>query len=956
MAWTWVSDVVCVAWTWVSHVVCVVTTWISHIVCVASVWIAHIVCVAWTPVVHAACRFSTWVVGGLMGGAIALGRLLCPVYTLLLAGSRRHLCESKVQTVSAVPRITAEAFSVAGVDSRFAYRDSGRRYDFRIESGRVEVSEDAGASWQLLSQEAISFDEMRLGVRSPAPRFDMVSASAGRVLAKEEGTDRLFFAILDPMFWHFSNAADPEGGIDGPAAAARAAELVVPSTYFKLDPEENIFGATNADLLVPLEGNFNAHPASERFHFFSTVLAAKGGLLDRFFHGMVVRVEPRLWHLIDTRPPPGKSRVPSGLPAYEQVAYCNSAGTQAWQCAIAFDRVLGIGAGHAHWHEQYDWTFGGEIQALNAKGVFDVPLLSYYQLFNGPIVDRDGFVDGTCNLYLLCRLTTPGDTASPCVPLPAKDAASAPPQQFALLFLDEQSLFSQRWRLAHPEDHEGLMFALAPDLYAKKNAYGFDLQKFWCPFKALAVTEESRLAVSRQVVVVNGRDPNSGRVELYSINFSWATSDHSWRWRAFPEGMTAMSLSDDDVQGASETVVVDSQTPDRIYPQTVRLREDTTLHCKGTSAGADGEIDIGRWFQKYLPADAQPVPALDQLGAPAAGQPPQKPGMGYEHPWQFLPEATFRRADRFSHFGVYRKADSRSQYYRVSIDRKDPSIDAAARWEDNTMQLAITRAKFDWEILSGGTGSMVGGATLSDLAASASAESSFAAMVWSLPTQSSRFQSSYNPGRVFLKLGWRGPLGWIATHWDKRDDELDAFDALPMTMTLHEGGTSQPGGARELPLMILAHVQVWSVPAVHEVEVVLHRENDRVTRAVVSFQSVFAQRLLLGMSGGVFDQAVWDQGSGGVWENLWQIHVGAVPQSGTIELLTLEVPTHFTLRPDSDGWFDGSWVPLTPAEADLMANYCSERGRMAHGTSVWFEDVVGHVSTAARTRFIDASR
>lgn len=587
-------------------------------------------------------------------------------------------------------------------------------------------------------------------------------------------------------------------------------------------------------------------------------------------------------------------------------------------------------------------------------GPFNVPVLTYYQLFNGPIVDRDGFVDGTCNFYLLCRLAAPADTPSACVPLPVDGPATTAAQQFALLFLDEQSLFSQRWRLAHPEDHEGLMFALSPDLYRTKNPYGFDLNRFWCPFKALAITDESRLAVSRQVVVVNGRDPDSNRVELYSINFSWATSDHTWRWRAFPEAMVTVPLSDEDVGSGRERIEIDADRSDRVSPQTLRLREDTTLHVKGTGAGEDGDTRIGRWFQKYLPADAQPVPALDRLAAPPAGQPPQKPGAGYEHPWQFLPEGTFLRADRFSHFGVYRTVDSRSQYYRIKIDGKDPDGDADTRWEDDSTRLVIARAKFDWELLSGDTGGVVGGVTLSDLAAAASTEDGFAAIVWALPTQSSRFQSSYNPGHVFLRLQHRGPLGWIATHWDKRDDELDVFDALPAAVTLTRGGSSESDGERAMALTVLTRVQVWSVPAVHAVHVSLQRENDQITSVDISFHSVFAQRLLQAMPGGVFDQAAWDRDSAGVWANFWQIHVAAVPRAGTVDLLTWEVATHFTLRPGSDGWFDGSWLPTDPAEAEQMAIYCNERGRLDHGTSVWFEDLVGHASTAAHTRFIDA--
>src|SRR5215831_10152088 len=49
---------------------------------------------------------------------------------------------------------------------------------------------------------------------------------------------------------------------------------------------------------------------------------------------------------------------------------------------------------------KYDMTLGGEIQALLSSGLAGAPLLTYFQLFNGPVVDRDGFIDGTCNYRL----------------------------------------------------------------------------------------------------------------------------------------------------------------------------------------------------------------------------------------------------------------------------------------------------------------------------------------------------------------------------------------------------------------------------------------------------------------------------------------------------------------------------------------------------------------------------
>jgi hypothetical protein len=953
-ALVWISNVVCVAWTWVSNVVCVVWTWVSNVVCVAWTWVSSWVCVASTFVTWAGCRVGTWLVNGIIWMIGGIGQLLCPIYTALLPTYR--ICATAMQTVSAVPRTVATAFNFATVASRFSYVDEGQRYEFSIDAtGAIAFRPDAGTAWQPVAGQSISFDQKRLGVRAPAPQFDMVAADCGRVIGKEKGTERLFFAILDPMFWQFGDMTNPEAGIDAAPAVTRASELMVPSTYFKLDPEENQPGAMPADLLGAVsdpanrQPPFNGHPAAERFNLFKAALAAKSGLIGQFFHGMVVSVEPRLWHLIDARPQKGAGRVPAGIPQFQQVTYCKGSGSSSRQaqCSIAFDTVLDIGAGHAHWHEQYDTSFGGEIQALLSSGASNIPLIAYYQLFNGPVVDRDGFVDGTCNYYLLCHLasqTSATGGSGSCVPLPPdRDTASAAPaQNFALLFLDEQSLFSQRWRLTHPDDNEGLMFALLPDLHHRPNQWGFDVAKFWCPFRAGNIIAQSRMGVSRQVVIVNGVDPMSQQQELYSINFSWATSDFTWRWRAFPKNLRPTFLSAADVQAGTETV--DTSQAELVYPQTIRLREDMTCHVRGTqrTKGDRRGIRAGRWFQKYLPADCMAVPSATALTSPAIGQPAAKPSMGYSHPWQFLPEETFQRADQFSHLGVYEPANSRSQYYIVELDKdRDPGAPAQSRWEDQTNQLGIKRAKLDWNVLSGGGPSMLNQVATAFPSGSQALER----LVWLLPTQTQDFQSFYTPQRIFLRLAKRDPIGWIATHWDKRDDDLDVFDGIPAAATLTLGGSDLTGAPVLLPITLSSHVIVLNVPQVLQARVVLQLQKDVAIKAVVSFQSVVASQAL--QSG-----ALTAAGLNKVWENIYTVKIGALPAAGPpIVLFAQDAPAAFTVRAGSDGWFDADWLPGDAGEAAAMARYCSDQGRDEFGTSVWFVDAVGHAGTAETTLF-----
>ena len=308
------------------------------------------------------------------------------------------------------------------------------------------------------------------------------------------------------------------------------------------------------------------------------------------------------------------------------MTFVNDRGDHLRLSSIAFRRVLDIGVGHVHHHEQYGGVTGAEVQPLRASSL----IADLYRLVNGPVRDGDGYIDGTCNFYALVEL----DHNDPAVP------------RYALLFQDEQSYFTQRWRMVGLDDTAGLGLALAADL--GNPVYAFDPAKYWCPLRAGRIGPRSRLAVAAQVILLSDDGPHPGRI--YSTNFSWSTMDRTWRWRDLPGAVRHFDAS--AVAAGPEPVAPASQ--DTAYPQSIRLREDMTLHVKGTRGAVPG-----RWYQRYLPAGNTLVPDAQNLRSN------EPPAVGYGHPWKFLPEPLFALADRFSHLGVYAAVDSRMQYYAV---------------------------------------------------------------------------------------------------------------------------------------------------------------------------------------------------------------------------------------------------------------------------------------------------
>ncbi len=825
--------------------------------------------------------------------------------------------------IPSVPKMSSVAFSMAGIPSdayerdepeaRFLYRDSGKRYGFEIRDGVVFATHPDGSTTCLT--DAISYDSKRSGESSAAPPFDLIAANGGRLFAKARDLDRFYFTTMDQMFI--------QAGHDG-------REFTVPSTYFKLDPEFNQPGASIQDLTAHIAGCFADHPAAERFPLFRLLL--EHDLVDF----MIVALEPRKWHLLDSRPPigalnlqilavelllrvlavggllpsvlfldelkkalarltnewaqrkedkknkgPAEVAPPGDVPVYDHVSYCRDDSTIVLP-SVDYEKVLDIGVGHVHWHEQYERVTGGELQPLRTGRLYPQPLppITYadlYRFANGPIRDGDGYIDGTCTFYALVRL---------------KDGSHA------LLYIDEQSYFTQRWRLVDPEDHRGAGLALVKglhdDLAREHPLYNWNPHTYWCPFRAGHIGRKSRLAVSRQVLLVTGADPVANEPAIYSINFSHSTMDRSWRWRKPPsKGNLPLEIGyfENDAAAGEERIPPD--TPDSAYLQTIRLREDMTIHIKGTRRRTDGTIDVGRWYQRYLPASNQLVPPADELAPGVRPSPP------YLHPWRFLPEPVFKLADRFSHFGVYDTVDSRTQYYVVEpasdADAQALEAGAAGSWVDEDRTLHVHAWKFWWA------------APLRIPEVKVDIPNGYAGPPEKRPP------SIFNPD-TRLRIARRNST-WIATHWDKRDDELMPFDGLPMTIDLANDAsrarvTLHPNRWVEDPPIVTTAVFSWT------------GESD--SQATIAFAS---------------PQDVPEP----VFENVWRVRMAALrdPSGEVMQLLDLTTQGNFNRA--QDGFYEYTWTP-DAHEREALTDHASSTGALTRRTSIWFEDVVGHVA------------
>jgi hypothetical protein len=620
--------------------------------------------------------------------------------------------------------------------------------------------------------------------------------------------------------------------------------------------------------------------------------------------------------------------------------------------AIQFSKVLDLGVGYSHWAEQWQKHFGGEIHSLLAtRPAFQQERynLIQYRFLNGPVIDGDGYNDGTTNFYIFVKLGPPGS-----------DGAGLR-QRYAVLWLDEQTYFTQRWRLLHPtDDILGDLFSLAHSLRNNPDWFNFSLAKYWSPFEGDLLNDNSRMAVRRQIVALTGFNQTAQRHEIYTICYNFGVCDHSWRWRLFPPGEQVLvdQSTAQDMQPQLPAVTSNGPANAYVVVNTLDLRDDTTLHVRGSMrVGTNPNLRAGRWVQRYLPADCRHVPARYQLTG-------GRPASGFDHRWDFISEAAYRRADRFYHFGVYEaRPDSRCQYYEIELlpgaNGVTPRVeDVVGRaWSNDQKgagddRLRINTLNFVWS-LPKENGTIVKRMT-------PLADDPLSPQLFFHEYRLRSSMSMYEKTTRFRILE-RKPLGLIAVFYDKRDDELQSVTDLPQETTfqkdsadsdipnawkIEDGETIGPAPGPtpdSIRVLVKSNRRVLYPPNVRKAQVVIDKAPGlRALR--ISFWTPQTEQE--------------------VSENIWRVSLAAIDQTGVVPIFSVTRFPNFVRRalPDTplpsdfrgdlgDAWrYDFTWTFEKDVE-DNVRRFCTAEGHIEFGTSLWFEDVVGHRSLAQELIF-----
>ncbi len=846
--------------------------------------------------------------------------------------SRARLVTSTRSIVWGLPRAIPAATS--------PYDSNGVHLDFEIQDGKVHVRETGGAPVPLLVREsdlppfrdrvpelrddhllgaplAVSYDDERLGHWIRAPDFDLVVAQGDRLLAKVVGKDDIYMLILGHPYVHKPEDHDP---------------IRLPQNFFKLDPRCGVATTDRTQLVAHVEvaNDDEKHLGTERFPVCRALWRSEKIYLDL----MYTRFTPRVWHKVDARPRKDSVDPPSRYPRYDHVTYqrnlisLDTFSRRQPRRSVKYVRVLDLGIGASHLHEQHDARFGGEMDSLSGSGGVSGQLLAplraltfggvkfdaAYRFANGPIEDYGGWVDGTCIYYMLVQLKTDES-------LEQNDW----PEAFAVLWTDEQLAFTERWRVLDLFDRRfdtafqpivGVAPVLEQEFYPDAP---FSTDRWFCPFRYGHVRPWSRMAVARQFIAVTGVNPSNDDVELYTIHFAWGSSDKTWRRRRLPAPTTA---------GANAEA--------SCYRETLQMRGDTTLVFAG-HRDRRGKRTEGYWTQRVLPASGQERPSIAALG----DEPRFSRRQGrFEHPWRFVRGDVYQALhQRFSHYGVLEAVDSRIQCYLVDIPQRSPGTDDAlvesAVWLDRERQFEIPHTFVSWKAL----GDAIRGFTTLD--------ASVLVQAFRDARQESNRASRYHRDAAFRLRNVPG-LGWVAYFSDVQDDKTIAVDwqaDRQLTLSTSDDHTrtvtlvklrSLKGPRDPNDPATTNHEKLGiAPPAVKRVEVsVRPGAAGRSKHIDVTFDMAIGAGAQVHASFGDFRQ--W------VAANVWRVRIGALhPETNeTVAVVDLVRELDFG-SVDNVRWSGGADVKESHPLFRFLDTLLSEEGAETWGTSVWFVGATG---------------
>jgi hypothetical protein len=217
--------------------------------------------------------------------------------------------------------------------------------------------------------------------------------------------------------------------------------------------------------------------------------------------------------------------------------------------------------------------------------------------------------------------------------------------------------------------------------------------------------------------------------------------------------------------------------------------------------------------------------------------------------------------------------------------------------------------------------------------------------------------SMYEPTARFRILE-RKPLGLIAVFYDKRDDELQAASNLPQPTTLRHDLVDAIGipdawrtaDGEPIPPPL-------TDPAFFNIKV-LFKSNHRVEQP----PNVRKAQILIDNAPGLrrLHVSFWTpQTEQEVCVNIWKVSLAAITPSGVFSIFSVPRFGKFVRRaqPDApvasdftgdlgDAWrYDFDFDFAKEVETDVR-RFCTTDGHIEFGTSLWFEDIVGHRAIA----------